>query len=248
MTAPAAAEPTAPAVIGRVRAVFVGRAVPYTRPGTRSAIDKQPVHGPVAVGAENLAGDEQGDPRVHGGPDKAVHVYAWAHYGTWRAELGALPRLAAPPAFGENLSVDGLDEASVCIGDEWQVGSARLVVTQGRQPCWKLNDRFGVPDMARRVQASGRTGWYLRVLATGALQAGDAVQLLARPHPGWSLARLGALIHARSCDAQNLREVLALPLTPSWRRLFERRIAQGAAESWDTRLWGDASHLPPVLK
>ena len=245
MTEPAAASSPA---IGHVRAVFVGRAVPYTRPGSVSAIDKQPVSGPVAVGLENLAGDEQGDRRVHGGPDKAVHVYTWSHYADWRAELGALARLQAAPAFGENLSVDDLDETSVCIGDIWQIGSAQLVVTQGRQPCWKLNDRFGVPDIARRVQASGRTGWYLRVLATGALQAGDTVHLLARPHPGWPLARLGALIHARTCDAQTLREVLALPLTPSWRRLFERRIAQGAAESWDTRLWGDAPPVPPVLK
>ena len=102
-------------VIGQVRAVLTGRAVPYTRPGTFSAIDKQSVSGPVAVGAESLAGDEQGDRRVHGGPDKAVHVYPWAHYAIWRSELGDRPLLAAPGAFGENLSVDGLDEQSVCL-------------------------------------------------------------------------------------------------------------------------------------
>lgn len=227
-------------VIGQVRAVLTGRAVPYTRPGTFSAIDKQPVTGAVAVGAESLAGDEQGDRRVHGGPDKAVHVYTWAHYATWRNDLGDLPVLTAPGAFGENLSVDGLDEQNVCMGDEWQIGSARFAVSQGRQPCWKLNDRFGVPDMARRVQDTGRTGWYLRVLAQGSLQAGDAVVLTARPHPGWPLDRVATLIRQRVCEPAELRAVLALPLPPSWRKLFERRLEQGAAEDWAPRLHGPA--------
>ncbi|MDO5691840.1 MAG: MOSC domain-containing protein [Pseudomonadota bacterium] len=228
-----------PQAIGQVRAVLTGRAVPYTRPGSFSAIAKQPVSGPVAVLAESLEGDEQGDRRVHGGPDKAVHVYTWAHYATWRAELGALPVLAAPGAFGENLSVDDLDEQNVCMGDEWQIGSALFAVSQGRQPCWKLNDRFGVPDMARRVQDTGLTGWYLRVLRQGTLRADDAVTLVARPHPDWPLDRVAALIRQRVCAPAVLREVLALPLPPSWRRLFERRLAQGQAESWAQRLWGD---------
>ena len=232
---------SAPLAIGRVRAVLTGRAVPYTRPGTFSAIAKQPVAGAVAVGAESLAGDEQGDRRVHGGPDKAVHVYPWAHYAIWRGELGDLPVLAAPGAFGENLSVDGLDEQNVCLGDEWQIGSALFAVSQGRQPCWKLNDRFGVPDMARRVQDTGRTGWYLRVLEQGSLQAGDAVVLAARPHPDWPLERIATLIRQRTCDAATLRAVLSLPLPPSWRKLFKRRLEQGMAESWDQRLWGDRS-------
>jgi MOSC domain-containing protein YiiM len=229
-----------PLVIGQVRAVLVGRAAPYTRPGSLSAIDKRPLPGAVAVHAEGLAGDEQGDRRVHGGPDKALHVYPWAHYPAWQAELGALPVLQAPGAFGENLSVDGLDELQVCLGDEWRIGSARFAVSQGRQPCWKLNDRFGVPDMARRVQDSGRSGWYLRVLQPGAVQAGDAIVLLARPHPDWPLARLAALIRERVCAPAALRELLALPLPPSWRRLFERRLDQGQAEDWAPRLHGPA--------
>ena len=171
-------------VIGQVRAVLTGRAVPYTRPGTFSAIDKQSVSGPVAVGAESLAGDEQGDRRVHGGPDKAVHQYAQEHCAAWRAELGALAVLDAPGAFGENLASTGMTERSVCLGDQVQVGSVLLEVSQGRQPCWKLNDRFGgLPGMARRVQGSGRTGWYYRVLQPGHLQAGDALVLVARPFP-----------------------------------------------------------------
>lgn len=230
-----------PTVIGRVRAVFTGRAVPYTRPGSFSAIDKRPVAGAVETHAEGLSGDEQGDRRVHGGPDKAVHVYPWHHYARWRAELGPLAMLQAPPAFGENLSVEGLDEWNVCLADEWRIGGARFSVSQGRQPCWKLNDRFGVPDMARRVQDTGRTGWYLRVHEPpGVLRAGDEVWLLARPHPDWPLERIAALIRARVCEPATLREVLALPLTPSWRRLFEQRLAAGAAEDWSRRLGGQA--------
>ena len=177
---------------------------------------------------------------MHGGPDKAVHVYPWAHYAIWRSELGDRPLLAAPGAFGENLSVDGLDEQSVCLGDEWQIGSARFAVSQGRQPCWKLNDRFGEPHMARRVQDTGRTGWYLRVLAQGSLQADDPVVLITRPHPDWPLDRVATLIRQRVCEPATLHAVLALPLPPSWRKLFERRLEQGAAEDWAPRLHGPA--------
>lgn len=227
-----------PTEVGRVRAVLLARVVPYTRPGTFSAIDKQPRSGPVAVAELGLAGDEQGDRKHHGGPDKAVHVYPWAHYARWQAELGDHALLQQPGAFGENLSVDGLDETRVCIGDTWAIGTARLVVSQGRQPCWRLNDRFGVPDMARRVQDTGRSGWYLRVQQPGQLQAGDAVHLLDRPHPDWPLERLAALIRDRVCDPQRLQGVLDLPLPPSWQRLFAARLEQGEAESWDRRLRG----------
>ncbi|GHC98780.1 molybdenum cofactor sulfurase [Pseudorhodoferax aquiterrae] len=224
--------------IGRVRAVLAGPARLYTRPGSRSAIAKSPLTGPVDVHALGLAGDEQGDLRVHGGPDKAVHCYAWRHYAHWRGALPATPLLQAPGAFGENLSLDGLDEHGACIGDRWQIGSALFTVSQGRQPCWKLNDRFEVPDMARRVQDSGRAGWYLRVVQPGQLQAGDNVLLLARPHADWSIARLLRLIAERSCAPDVLDEVLSLPLPPSWERLFRRRREQGRAEDWAARLQG----------
>ena len=231
---------THPPPIGEVHAVLTGPARPYTRPGSRSAIDKAPHTGPVGVATLGLAGDEQGDLRVHGGPDKAVHAYAWAHYARWQASLpaAALPLLQRPGAFGENLSLDGLDEHGACIGDRWQIGSAQFTVSQGRQPCWKLNDRFGVPDMARRVQDSGHAGWYLRVAQTGRVQAGDEVCLLDRPHAAWPLSRLMRVIADRDCAPAVLDEVLSLPLPPSWRRLFSRRREQGQAEDWAPRLEG----------
>lgn len=239
------ADATLPRVIGRLREVLRGRAVPFTRPGCLSGIAKSPVADAVAVSATGLEGDEQGDPRIHGGPDKAVHVYPWAHYPIWRERLDgndqALSLLARPGAFGENFSLDGsprLDEAGVCLGDRWLIGSTRFEVSQGRQPCWKLNDRFGQSDMAAQLQHSRRTGWYLRVLTPGSVRAGDEILLIDRPYPAWPLDRLLGLIADRDTEPALLREVLGLPLPPSWVRLFSRRLESGEVESWTSRLGG----------
>ena len=225
--------------LGTAVAVLRGRAVPYTRPGSRSAIAKTPVRGPVHVGPLGLEGDEQGDPKVHGGPDKAVHQYAQEHYVPWRTELGALPVLAAPGAFGENIASTGMTEHSLCLGDQVRVGSSVLLeVSQSRQPCWKLNDRFGVPTMARRMQDSGRTGWYYRVLQPGHLQAGDALVLVARPWPEWTLARIIDVLYHQPFDAAVLQALAALPLTPSWQRMVQGRLERAAVENWKARLDG----------
>lgn len=223
-----------------IDAVLTGRAVDYTRPGSRSAIDKRAVEGPVRIGPEGLSGDEQGDRRVHGGPDKAIHHYPRDHYASWRGEVGAHALLQAAGAFGENISTSGIIEADVCLGDRLRLGSALVEVSQARQPCWKLSDRFGIADMARRVQDTGRSGWYYRVLETGAVQAGDTLVLVDRPHPDWPLPRLSELLYRRTLDRDELQGALALPLVPSWRKLFERRVQQGDTESWDSRLGGPA--------
>ena len=230
-----------PRLTATIDAVLIGRAVDYTRPGSRSAIAKHPVEGRLVIGLEGIVGDEQGDRRVHGGPDKAIHHYPRDHYSGWRDEIGAHPLLQAPGAFGENISTAGITEADLCLGDRLRLGSARVEVSQGRQPCWKLSDRFGVADMARRVQDSGRSGWYYRVLEPGAVEAGDTLTLQDRPHPQWSLPRLADLLYRRTLDVAELRAALALPLVPSWRKLFERRLEQGAMESWDSRLGGPSS-------
>ena len=225
--------------LGTAVAVLRGRAVPYTRPGSRSAIAKTPVRGPVHVGPLGLEGDEQGDPKVHGGPDKAVHQYAQEHYAPWRTELGALPVLAAPGAFGENIASTGMTEHSLCLGDQVRAGSSVLLeVSQSRQPCWKLNDRFAVPTMARRVQDSGRTGWYYRVLQPGHLQAGDALVLVARPWPEWTLARIIDVLYHQPFDAAVLQALAALPLPPSWQRMVQGRLERAAVENWKARLDG----------
>ncbi len=219
----------------------------YAR-GSRSAIDKQPRAGKVFCGALGLAGDEQGDTRVHGGPDKAVHHYPSEHYAAWRAVLGAHPLLDAPAAFGQNLHTVGLTEADVCLGDRFRVGAALLEVSQARQPCWKLNERFGRPDMAARVQRTGRTGWYYRVLEEGELWAGAELLLQARPHPQWPLARLLEVLYRPSLDAAELRAALALPVPPNWQRLLQRRLESGALESWSSRLDGPAPAAQAAVK
>lgn len=225
-------------VIGRVQTVLVGRAVPYTRPGITSAIPKQPVVGRVSVGTLGFIGDEQGDSRFHGGPDKAIHVYAFEHYAVWREELGSLQEFSVPGGFGENLSTLGCDEHGICLGDRLQIGDTLLEIAQGRQPCWKLNDRFGVPDMAQRLQDTLRTGWYCRVLKPGTIGSGDDIVLLDRPHPDWPLARLMSVLYQRCLDPAILRAVLELPLVPGWRMLIEHRLASGRIEDWRKRLDG----------
>ncbi|MEB2317405.1 MAG: MOSC domain-containing protein [Pseudomonadota bacterium] len=223
--------------IGMVRTTLTGRAVEFAR-GRPSAIAKTPRPGPIYIGHTGLEGDEQGDTRVHGGPDKAVHAYATEHYPYWIAELGPLEVLAAPGAFGENLSTSGITEANLCLGDRLRIGSALLEVSQARQPCWKLNERFGVADMALRLQSTLRTGWYFRVLETGHVAAGDEIRLVSRPHESWTLLRLGRLLYERPADAPELREALRLPLVPSWRRLMEHRLSRGKVEDWSARIDG----------
>lgn len=209
-----------------VRAVLRGNVQPLGH--ATSAIDKLQVVGPVRVHALGLDGDEQADRRVHGGEDKALHCYAWKHYAAWRRELLGCALWRVPGAFGENLSVEGLDEHAVCIGDRWLIGTAVTVVSQGRQPCFKLNLRLGVDNMAARVQNTLRAGWYLRVERPGEVAAGDSLVLLDRPHPAFSVACVLAMIRDRVTDPARIEPVLQLPLPPSWRRLFEQRLHAGA--------------------
>ncbi|MFK0088017.1 MOSC domain-containing protein [Pseudomonas sp. NPDC090755] len=227
----------------KLETILTGKAVPYTRPGSCSAIAKLPRSGALAVTELGLAGDEQGDLRVHGGKDKAIHHYPREHYAQWRAELGEHPLLQAPGAFGENFSSHGLTEAEVCLGDRFRAGTALLEVSQGRQPCWKLNDRFAVKDMSLRVQQSGRTGWYYRVLEEGVVAAGSAFELIARPWPQWSVARLSAVLFDRQVNAEVIRQCLELPLAPSWRRTLERRLEKAEVEDWAPRLQGPATSV-----
>ena len=215
--------------------VRVGRARAFG-PAT-SAIDKAPVEGPVMAGPQGLAGDEQADRRHHGGPDKALHAYAAANYPLWAAEMPERAGLFRPGAFGENLVVEGLDEAGLCLGDRWRLGRALVEVSQGRQPCWKLNLRFDRPGMARLVQDTGRSGWYFRVLQPGEIGAGDRAVLAARPNPHWTLARVSRLLYHDRLNRADLAEFAALPGLPeSWRRLALARLDSGRTEDWSRRI------------
>jgi MOSC domain-containing protein YiiM len=151
-----------------------------------TSIWKSPVSGPVRVMRLDLEGDEQSDLTVHGGPDKAVYVYPSAHYAFWREQL-AEPDLPYG-AFGENLTTSGLSEDTVCIGDTLRIGSAEFVVTQPRMPCFKLQIRFDRADMVKRFAQSGRSGFYLRVVREGEVEAGDEITFISRDERRVSVA------------------------------------------------------------
>ncbi len=209
----------------RILSVQVGSARAFTRPGSISAIVKEPVAGLVQLGFLGLEGDEQGDKRVHGGPDKAVHAYPLEHYTEWKCNfLKGHPLLNTSGAFGENLTTEGLREDTLFLGDRWRAGSALLEVSQGRQPCWKLDDRFQMKGLCRQVQSTRRTGWYFRVLEPGSLQAGDILTLEARPIPEWSIRRILDLLWGKTAKPFDLQAASELPLPESWLRVFRHRL------------------------
>jgi len=143
-----------------------------------TGIFKTPISGPVVVTTLNIEGDGQADLTVHGGVDKAVYAYSLDHYTYWSQTLerDALPH----GQFGENLTIEGLNESECCIGDRWRIGTAEFAITQPRQPCFKLGIRFGDDDMPKRFTKSGLTGAYLKVLREGMISVGDEVKVLAR--------------------------------------------------------------------
>ncbi|MDO5710884.1 MAG: MOSC domain-containing protein [Micrococcales bacterium] len=151
-----------------------------TRFGGASAIDKRPVPGPIAVHELGLAGDRQVNRRHHGGPDKAVYAYAREDLDWWERRLG---RALAPGLFGENLTTAGMAVSDAVIGSVWRVGSDGLMlqVTMPRTPCATFERRMAEPRWVQRFAAAGRIGTYLRVLAPGAVAAGDAVEVVSCP-------------------------------------------------------------------
>lgn len=196
-----------------------------------TGIFKQPVEGRVALRKLNLDGDGQADLTVHGGENKAVYCYPVAHYVYWRKEL---PGRELPTAiFGENFTVDSLKvddlmEESVHLGDRFSVGSAEVIVTQPRLPCYKLGLRFQADDMVKRFLASGRTGFYLAVTREGDVGADDAIKVIARDPNGVPVSEITRLyIAKRYADddvtaVQRALRVAALP--ESWKGYFRERL------------------------
>jgi MOSC domain-containing protein YiiM len=162
--------------------------------GEASAIAKTAVEGPRVVGWLGLEDDEQADLSVHGGPDKAIHHYPRDHYPYWQTALGAFPVLRQAGAFGENISTTGLTEDEACIGDRYRLGTALVEIAQGRQPCWKQAHRLMSPNTVTLMVKSRRCGWYYRVIEEGVVAAGDALALMDRPCPEWSVARVIGLL------------------------------------------------------
>jgi MOSC domain-containing protein YiiM len=195
-----------------VTSVQAGRIAPLGPERIPSAFVKHNVSGPVHVGPIGLDVDEQADLRVHGGTEKAVYAYAAAHYASWAADLPALASRFIPGSFGENLTVAGITEQDLCVGDVHGIGSVRLQVCQPRQPCAKLALNFEYPRLPKAMVRSGRSGWYYRVLASGTLQAGDRVELLERPLPDFPFNALLHFLYEPRPDVDVIRRIASTPV------------------------------------
>jgi MOSC domain-containing protein YiiM len=195
---------------------------PHDQPWT-TGFFKKPVEGRVFADTTDLAGDGQADLQHHGGLDKAVLAYSAEHYPKWRDEL-SMPDMPYG-AFGENLTIDGLSEESVCIGDVVRIGSAIFEVSQPRQPCWKLARRWRMHELTAAVIHNGRSGWYFRVLQRGWIEAGMPVSLMDRPNPEWPITRAHEILHHRKTDVPLALELASVQeLADSWVRELRERV------------------------
>ncbi len=216
----------------RVVSVNVGlpREVMWRGRMVTTGIYKEAVEGRVALRTLNLDGDRQADLSVHGGKDKAVYCYPIAHYDYWRKEL---PGRELPMGmFGENFTTDGLLEESVQLGDRFSVGSAEVVLTQPRLPCYKLGVRFQSDDMVRRFLASGRTGFYFAVTREGEVGAGDEIKVISREAnavPVSAITRLYIAKRYGEDDVALVRRALRVAALPdSWKEYFRERLGKAS--------------------
>lgn len=223
----------------------VGKAAPLGAKGVLSGIAKSEVKGLSIVTETGLFGDEQGDTRRHGGPEKAIHHYPFDHYPHWRREIGEVALLNGPGAFGENICTLGLREGQVAVGDVFQLGTALIEVSQGRQPCWRLNERFARPTMSRETQGTGRTGWYYRVLEPGFCEPYDQLILLDRRSPEWTIHRIWNAFYVDTMNRRELEGIAELSsLVSTWRDHAMRRLSTNVVEDWTARLDGAPSPAP----
>lgn len=188
-----------------------------------TGIFKEPIAGRVMLRTLNLDGDRQADLTLHGGPYKAVYVYPSEHYEFWKREL---PDMELPwGVFGENFTTVGMFETEINIGDRFRIGSAEVMVTQPRMPCYKLGIRFGRTDIIKRFLASERTGFYLSVLKEGEVGVDDEFELLEKNASGVKVVDVTRLY---STDKQNVdllqRAIATEALPSSWREYFQKRV------------------------
>lgn len=214
------------ALVNKMKVIFVNvglpREVQWKGMHVLTGIFKQPVEGPVMVAPLNLEGDRQADLTVHGGANKAVYGYPAEHYEYWRREL---PEVALSwGLFGENLTTEGLLEDTLCVGDRLRVGSALLMVTQPRMPCYKLALRFNRDDMIQRFLGSGRSGFYFSVLETGEVRAGSDIEVVNRDNNQVSVADISRLYLGQTGDSGLLQRALRLNALPlNWKDALQQR-------------------------
>ena len=191
-----------------------------------TGIFKKPVQGSVRLRKLNLEGDKQADLKVHGGVDKAVYAYAGEHYDYWRQEL---PDMSLPwGMFGENFTTEGMFEESVNIGDQFKVGTANLIATQPRMPCYKLGVKFGSMDMIKRFLASGLTGVYFKVMKEGELEQGDEIKLIKKDENSVTVKDIVRIYTIDKDDIQTIERAIKIKDLPNgWRYHFIKQLEQG---------------------
>ena len=209
----------------RVESIHIGQIAPLGPNGVPSAFVKHPVAAPVEVTPLGLAGDNQADLRVHGGPEKAVYGYSMANYAAWRAEYPHHRALLVPGGFGENLAIDGIEESDLFVGDVHAIGSALLQVCQPREPCFKFALRFDDITLPKAMVRNGRSGWYYRVIRTGIIAAGDAVTVHDRPNPDFCFGRLVELAGRAKATLPELERMVGMPgLASAWQDYAGRML------------------------
>ena len=214
----------------RVLSVNVGlpREVEWRGKTITTGIYKEPVAWPVAIRALNLDGDRQADLRVHGGRDKAVYVYPSEFYELWSRERPELH--FRPGTFGENLTTEGLPDENVSVGDRFRVGTAELVVTQPRLPCFKLGIKMGRDEFVTEFLERGLYGFYFAVVRDGEVEPGDPIVELGRDPRGFRVAEIARLFARDRDDFEAMQRAADLDVLPeSWRGYFRRRVSTRAA-------------------
>ncbi|MDZ8238227.1 MAG: MOSC domain-containing protein [Nostoc sp. ChiQUE01a] len=202
-----------------------GASDPNNRPWS-TGIFKEPVQGSIWLGETNLIGDGQADLTVHGGPEKAVLSYSAEHYPGWNQELAPLKMPYG--AFGENFTISGQTEESVCIGDTYAIGEVCVQVSQPRLPCWKLARKWQLKDLPTRVLKTNRGGWYFRVLTEGYVKPNLVVKLVDRPFPQWTITRVME-IYLRRQDRDAAAELARCQLLEqNWRQIFYQYAASNS--------------------
>lgn len=206
--------------------LFVGDVQPLPESGRPTGMYKQPLCGPMQVLRDGFAGDQQADRRVHGGPEKALHLYPARHYARLARAFPDAAALLVPGSIGENLSSDELDEGDVRVGDAWSLGEALLQVCQPRNPCWKIDERFGCRGMAAFIVEQRIPGWYWRVLRPGLVSPGDTLERVAGEPGAPTLREALDTWHAQPAPIEALRRLAdTAGIALHWRARIEQRIA-----------------------
>lgn len=221
-----------------IRSINIGKPTQVIHNGKElsTGINKTPADGLVYLSRLNFEGDGQADLKYHGGADKAVCVYPFEWYSYWERELGIPMSFGA---FGENLTTEGMVEDDICIGDTFEFGEAIVQVSQPRQPCFKLAVKYGVPDLPLKVQQTGYTGYYLRVLKEGLVNIEDRLVRTRRHPAGVTLTYGNQIMHLDKTNIAGISRILDVPeLSESWRHTLTKRL-NGQSTSTKERLTGD---------